>query len=84
MKILVKGPKGINGYNPGQIMQVSEACGAALLKVHAGDYFGLIEYTGTEAGKPIIPERNAVNGLSGSTGQLEPVKLGPGRPKRGG
>lgn len=89
MKILMTGTKGLNGAGPGQILEVSEACGKALLELHKNDQVrSMQEYTGPEAGKPIISAKNDVNGLGGPVPGMTPPdsapKRGPGRPKVGG
>jgi hypothetical protein len=87
MKIRMTGTRGLNGVGPGQILEVSEACGRALLDLHKDDKVrSMEEYTGEEIGKPIIVPKNEINGLGGPIPGMSaptPVKRGPGRPKSG-
>jgi hypothetical protein len=87
MKIRMTGTRGLNGVGPGQILEVSEACGRALLDLHKDDKVrSMEEYTGEEIGKPIIAPKNEINGLGGPILGMSaptPVKRGPGRPKSG-
>ena len=85
MKIRMTGTRGLNGVGPGQILEVSEACGRALLDLHKDDKVrSMEEYTGPDTGKPIIAPKNDINGLGGPIpGMGAPAKRGPGRPKSG-
>ena len=88
MKIKMTGTRGLNGVQPGQILEVSEACGKALLELHKDDKVrSMQEYTGPEPGKPIVTPKNEINGLGGPIPGMSapevPAKRGPGRPKGG-